>query len=115
MLRQERESVGPDLGTANIEMFVVDRDGVLCPRAENRVVVSMDGPGRLLCLDNGDTMSDRVFEGAEVSVHAGRALAIVQSTGTEKALRIIATSPGLETGACTIDVVRSPGDIVALM
>ena len=44
-----------------ITITVADKDGVLVPRAKNRIRFSLEGPGEIVATDNGDPTSFESF------------------------------------------------------
>ncbi|MBN1171833.1 MAG: DUF4982 domain-containing protein [Micromonosporaceae bacterium] len=68
---------GRDL--AFVEVDVVDADGVIVPQASNGIDFSIDGPGTIVGVDNGNATSHESYKGTSRSAFSGKALAIVQS------------------------------------
>jgi beta-galactosidase len=82
----------------HVAVEIVDRDGRVVPTADDEVVFELSGPGRILGLDNGQSESHESYQGNRRKAFAGRALAIVQSTGRPGEIRLSASATSL-TGA----------------
>jgi beta-galactosidase len=80
---------------AHITVEVVDEKGRLVPTAENEIAFELDGPGRILGVDNGRPDSHESFQGNHRKAFNGLALVMLQSTGKSGTFRLSASSPGL--------------------
>jgi beta-galactosidase len=87
---------------SHITVEVIDKDGMVVPTADSEITFELTGPGRILGLDNGQADSHESYKGNRRSVFAGRALALVQSTGSPGEMRLIASSASLAGAAITI-------------
>ena len=72
------------------------------PTADNEIVFSLSGPGRILGLDNGQADSHESYQSDRRKAFAGRALALVQSSGQPGEMRLTASSPSLTGASVTI-------------
>jgi beta-galactosidase len=75
---------------------VSDKEGLQVPRAKNRVVFEVTGPGEVIATDNGDATSFEPFQAKEHNAYNGLCLAIIRSTGAPGTIVLKATSPGLK-------------------
>jgi beta-galactosidase len=83
---------------------VVDKDGVLVPRASHRIRFRLDGPGDVVATDNGDATSLESFQSTERAAFNGLALAIVRGrAGRAGALTLHADAEGLAPAEATIE------------
>ena len=89
-----------DLSHVTIE--IVDSQGRVVPTADNEVVFALRGPGRILGLDNGQADSHESYQSDRRKAFAGRALALVQSSGQPGEMRLTASSPSLTSAFVTI-------------
>ena len=80
---------------AHVIVEVVDDKGVRVPGAAHQVAAAVDGPGRLLGLDNGDQTDPTPLRSPSRRARDGRLLAIVQSAPGPGPLRLRASAPGL--------------------
>jgi beta-galactosidase len=79
----------------HITVEVVDEKGRVVPTAENEIAFELDGPGRILGVDNGRPDSHESFQGNHRKAFNGLALVILQSTGKSGTFSLSASSPGL--------------------
>jgi beta-galactosidase len=92
---------GRDLSFVTIT--VVDKDGIVVPRADNRVRFSIEGPGEIVATDNGDPTSFEFFQSTERNAFSGLCLAIVRGEpGQAGTIVVNAMSDGLEDATITL-------------
>ncbi|KAF0094286.1 MAG: beta-galactosidase [Puniceicoccaceae bacterium 5H] len=97
---------GNDL--AFITVKIVDADGVVAPRADNRIAFSLSGPGEIVSTDNGDPTSFESFQSHERKAFSGYCLVIVRGKpGQPGELTVTATSEGLEAGKTSVQTVAA--------
>ena len=103
-LTPDRSSIkadGKDLSYLLVE--VLDKDGKLCPWAENQVTFTVSGSGFNAGVDNGSPISLERFKDDKRKAFYGKAMLIVQNDGTEGPVTVTATSPGLKPFTTTIN------------
>jgi beta-galactosidase len=98
------------IGTAwddlcHVTVEIVDEQSHVVPTAENEVAFALSGPGRILGLDNGQAESHESYQGNRRNAYAGRALALVQSTGAAGEMQLTVSSSSLK-GATVLIVAR---------
>ncbi len=98
--REQIEATGRDL--AYVTVRIEDKDGNLCPFADNRVKFSIEGDGVVLATDNGDAASVEPFQQSNCKAFNGLVLAIVRSGKTASELTVKATSKGLKSSSINI-------------
>jgi len=91
--RTELAADGQDLSYIDIEL--VDAQGVVVPDADRAVHVRVEGAGRFLCMDNGDTADGGAQLRTDKPTFLGRAQAVVQAGHTAGPLRVTAMADGL--------------------
>jgi beta-galactosidase len=91
---------------AHVIVEILDQQGRLVPTADTRVIFTLTGPGRILGLDNGQSESHESYQGDRRNAFAGRALALVQSTGRPGEMQLTASAPGLTGASVTISANR---------
>lgn len=92
--RSELRADGKDLSFVTVR--IEDADGVLAPRASNRVAFTLSGPGEIVATDNGDPTSFESFQSKERAAFNGLVLVVVRTkAGAPGALALRATSAGL--------------------
>jgi beta-galactosidase len=96
-LKADREQLaadGKDLSFVTVR--IEDADGVLAPRAANRVRFEVNGPAEIVATDNGDPTSFESFQAKERAAFNGLALVVVRTKpGEPGTITLTATSPGL--------------------
>ena len=94
---------GEDLSFVTIR--IEDKDGNLCPLADNLVRFKVEGAGRIAAVDNGNAASIEPFQADYRKAFSGLCLLIVRSRrGQPGQIRITAASQGLrsaDTGIMT--------------
>ena len=92
---------GRDL--AFVRITVADAAGVPVPRAHPPIVFSVEGPGAVVAVCNGDAASFEPFQASGIRAYNGLALAIVKGrAGQAGPLTLRATSPGLRPAAVAL-------------
>ena len=92
------------------EVDIVDAQGVVAPKANNTIAVTVSGPGTLVGLDAGDSTNHDSYKGTSHAAFSGKLMAIIQSTTTPGTVTVNATSSGgtaLTSGSTNI-VTQAP-------
>lgn len=95
---------GSDL--AFVEVSVLDAQGTVVPNASNLINFSVEGPGVLVGLDNGNAVSLESYKGKSRSAFSGKLMAIVQSTRTPGTITLKANAQGLTGGEIKITTTQ---------
>ncbi len=98
--RSEINADGEDLSYVTVE--VVDKDGNLCPLAENEILFEVEGAGFNAGVDNGSQTSLEPFKSDRRKAFYGKAMLIVQNDGEKGDIKVKATSPDLKESTVTI-------------
>lgn len=85
-----------------------DLDGRFVENANNRVFVKVEGEGRLVGLDNGDSTDTDSYKGTSRRLFNGKLLAIVAPTLTAGNIMVNVTSPYLTTAHIELTSIDSP-------
>jgi beta-galactosidase len=96
LLSADHENIradGSDLSF--IKATIVDAAGVPVPDADNLVRFSTVGEGVVIATDNGNETSMESFQARDRNAFNGLCLAVLQSTGKEGSIKLIATAEGL--------------------
>jgi len=104
VLSPDRNSIragGDDLSFITVR--IEDKDGNLCPLADNLVRFKIAGPGSIAGVDNGNAASVEPFQADYRKAFSGMALLIARS-GNPGQIRVTASSDALPTAETTIDV-----------
>ncbi|SFC01113.1 beta-galactosidase [Algibacter lectus] len=92
--RTEIDADGKDLSFITVR--IEDKDGNLCPNAENLVNFEITGNGVLESVGNGNSASLESFKENHIKAFYGKCLAIIKGTEEAGTINIKATSNGLE-------------------
>jgi beta-galactosidase len=97
MLEVDRAAIaadGDDL--AFITVKITDEKDRLVPRVDNTISYTIEGPGRIVAVDNGDPTSHESFQATTRKAFNGLALVVVRSNAGEKGkITVTARSEGL--------------------
>jgi beta-galactosidase len=107
-LSPDRSSItadGRDL--AYVEVDIVDAQGVVVPKANSTIAVSVTGPGALVGLDAGDSTNHDSYKGTSHAAFTGKLMAIIRSTPTPGTITVSASSGPL-TGGSTLVTTTMP-------
>lgn len=87
----------------HVEFRIVDAQGVRVPDAVNELKFTVEGPAKLLGIDNGDLNSPATGKDGVRKAFRGRGLAIVQSTRESGKVRVTARAEGFKEATVEID------------
>jgi hypothetical protein len=110
-LKPDRKSItadGNDL--VYIETDITDNNGVIVPTAENKVDFSISGPGTIVGVDNGNSISTESYKGKSRMAYNGKCLVIVQATKTTGSIVVTANSSGLSSSSVTITTTEGAAE-----
>ncbi|KUP21250.1 sugar-binding domain-containing protein [Paenibacillus sp. DMB5] len=91
--KQELAADGQDL--IFVTITAADAAGLPVENANNRVQLSIEGPGRLVGLDNGDSTDYDAYKGSSRRMFTGKLLAIIAGTLEPGAITLRAESAGI--------------------
>ncbi|MDR1762883.1 MAG: DUF4982 domain-containing protein [Dysgonamonadaceae bacterium] len=100
--RSKIKSDGKDLSFIRVK--VVDKDGNLCPNAENLISFSVKGAGTYRAAANGDPRCLDIFHQPQMHAFSGQLTAIVQSGETKGKIVFEAKSGGIKSEKIEIEV-----------
>jgi beta-galactosidase len=102
-LQADRTTINADgKDLCYVTASITDKNGLLIPRAKDRVIFSVTGPAQVIATDNGDATSFEPFQSPAHSAFNGLCLAIIRSTGEPGTIRVKAGSPNLVTSEIKI-------------
>jgi beta-galactosidase len=105
VLKADRtEIISADRDLSFITASVQDDDGNICRGAGNLIKYSIEGPGQIAGLDNGDPTNHESFQGRSHKVFNGLGLIVVQAKNAIGAVQLNANSDGLAGSTISIDV-----------
>ena len=82
----------------------MDKDGNLCPNAENDVTFALDGPGFIAGVDNGSPISLERFKDNHRKAFYGKCRVVIQNDGQPGSVKVTATADGLSKATTAIKV-----------
>lgn len=93
---------GKDLSFVTVE--ILDKDGNLCPNADNEVTFAVEGAGFIAGVDNGSPVSMERFKANHRKAFYGKCLVVVQNNGEAGNVKVTATGEALEKAAISLKV-----------
>ena len=85
---------GTDLSFVTVE--ILDKDGNLCPNADNLVQFEISGNGFIAGVDNGSPISLERFKDNKRKAFYGKCLVVLQNNGKKGKIKLDAVSEGLK-------------------
>ena len=98
--RTEISADGRDLSFVKVE--IVDKEGYVCPNADNLVKFNINGEGSIAGVGNGDPISHEYFNVSERKAFHGLVLVIIKSKDKNGSINLTASSDGLKEAGITI-------------
>jgi beta-galactosidase len=96
---------GDDLSFVTVR--IEDKDGNLCPLADNLVRFKVEGAGRIAAVDNGNSATVESFQADQRKAFSGLCLLIVRSErGRSGQIRLVAASDGLRSAEATVTAAK---------
>ncbi len=92
--RSKIKSNGTDLSFVTVE--ILDKEGNLCPNADNPVQFEVNGMGFIAGVDNGSPISLERFKDNKRKAFYGKCLVVLQSNGKKGNIKLKAESEGLK-------------------
>ena len=91
-----------------VTLTVEDKDGLMAPRANNKIRFRVTGPGEIIATGNGDATSHDSFQSLEPKAFNGLCLAIVRAKpGASGKIVVQAEADGLTGASITIKATRT--------
>lgn len=97
---------GRDLSFVTVE--IVDKDGNLCPNAENQVAFDVKGAAFIAGVDNGSPISLEPFKANQRKAFYGKCLVVLQNNGADGDIQLKASSDGLQEETIRISSSKKP-------
>ncbi len=89
------QATGKDLAFILVE--ALDKDGNICPLADNTIEIKLSGDGTIAGVDNGNPQSFDAFKSNTVKLFYGKAMMIMGSRFTKGEISIEVSSKGLQS------------------
>lgn len=93
---------GKSLAFVTVE--VVDKDGTLCPNADNQIFFEVEGHGRIEGVDNGSQTSLERFKDNNRKAMYGKCLVVLRSAKQQGTLKLTAKGVDLKSASIDIDI-----------
>lgn len=87
---------------ADITAEVLDANGNVVPYADNLIKFSIEGEGKIIGVDNGNSLDHNPYKAEERNAFHGLCLAVIQSTFKEGKIKFTAKSNGLKEASITV-------------
>ena len=78
----------------------------MVPNAMNNIQFTIEGPGKIVGVDNGDPTSHASFKASNRNAFYGKCLVIIQSLKKEGEIKLTASSSGLENTTVSINTQK---------
>ncbi len=102
--RSTIQADGKDLSFITVD--VLDANGVMVPRAGNQLTFTLEGPGKIVGMANGDPTNHESFQGNTHKAFNGKCLVIVQADRKQGNLVLTATADGLQQASINIKTIN---------
>ena len=102
--RSKIKSNGTDLSFVTVE--ILDKDGNLCPNADNLVQFQIEGTGFIAGVDNGSPISLERFKDNKRKAFYGKCLVVVQNDSRKGKIKVKASSEGLNDAHIILKCAR---------
>jgi beta-galactosidase len=90
-----------------ITVRIEDKNKLLVPRSNNLVNFSIEGPGKIVAVDNGDATSHDPFQASDMKAYNGLCLVIVKAEkGGTGSFTVKAESKGLKGAIVKVDIAN---------
>ncbi|WBL24651.1 beta-galactosidase GalB [Zunongwangia sp. HGR-M22] len=87
-----------------VTVNILDKAGVLAPKANNLVKFEVSGGGKIVGVDNGYQASLESFKAKQRKAFNGKCLVIIQSNGKKELVKLTARSEGLNSTSINIQI-----------
>jgi beta-galactosidase len=91
-------------GVAEVEVRILDAQGNLVPTAGNPITFDVQGPARIIGVDNGDPSSHEPYQARTRSAFNGMALITMQAGATPGRVILTAKADGLKEAVLSFEV-----------
>lgn len=105
----DKTAIAADRGIAQIELQVLDDQGVSVYIADNEITCEVEGPVKLLALEASNPRDMGDYTNNRLRVHNGRLIAYIEATGGTGPATVRFSSPWLESAVVELDVRGSVG------
>jgi beta-galactosidase len=90
---------------AYINIVASDSEGRVVPNDDSEVTIHVSGPAQLLAAGNGGPILQGSLTDHIIRLYRGRGMIILRSTGQAGTIRVEVRSPGLDSGATSLEAI----------
>lgn len=94
--------ISKEKGVAQIEINIVDENGLPVVLSDNEITCAVKGPAKLLGLEAGDVTDMGNYRDNKQRVYKGKMIAYIQATGDVGEVEVKFSSPWLNASICSI-------------
>lgn len=106
LLEADRKNINADgKDLSYVTVSVVDKDGNLCPNADNQLRFNVGGAGKFKVVCNGDATSLEMFHLPTMKAFNGQLVVTVESIKEAGTITLEVTGEGLETGKIELESI----------
>lgn len=91
---------------AFVTVRVVDKDGNLCPNANNQLLFKVSGKGKYRAACNGDATSLEIFHLPTMKAFSGQLVVLIQSTEEAGNIKLTVSGKGLKSNS--LEIIANP-------
>lgn len=102
VIESNKTEISCNKGLVQIEINIVDEDGIPVLLSDNEITCIISGPGKLLGLEAGNDRDMSDYKDNKQRVYRGRMITYVQATGEKGNIEIEFSSPWLVSSKCNI-------------
>ena len=103
MVTENADWKADGMGLQYVKVYAVDNKGRVVPNYDGKITFNIDGPARIIAVDNGNHSSDDLFDGNQKDLYEGFAMAILRSNkDLAGKVKITATCDGLKSVSKTV-------------
>jgi beta-galactosidase len=114
VLGTDRSSLTPVWDdVAFVTVKVTDAAGVTVPMADNLITFTVDGPGKVIAVENGDVRSHEPFQAMQRHAYHGCCTVILRATSDTGTIRLRAAAEGLAAGSIELRAAAPPAATAA--
>ncbi len=88
-----------------ITATIVDDKGIPCANADNLIKFTISDSGKIIGVDNGNTMSHESYQSPERRAYKGKAIAIIKAAQDSGKIEVKASAEGLQVGEIMVEIV----------
>lgn len=98
--RKRIASGGMDMSYVLVEAY--DKDGNVCPLADNKISITLKGPGKIAGVGNGNPQSMEPFQASTIKLFYGKAMIIVGSEFKKGTVEVTSSTDGLKKAVTNV-------------